>query len=180
MSKTACGPIEGQTSQLISFSLHQIYSGDGLAVTSIKVKLHHRVKVMTVVTLTTAFFYPCGCVTPLPCKGNGVRLCFSPDWEPNRWGGDTSLIHLYQRRKAELPGIRRWLPHCQSALALFPGQTMMERCHRSGVLLLQQCPPLVNRLINILIMTRWHCAMKSNMCPLLHGPKPVLFSLYPY
>lgn len=58
MKKTACGPIEGQTCQLISFSLHQIYSGDGLAVTSIKVKLHHRVKVMTVSHTYYSIFLP--------------------------------------------------------------------------------------------------------------------------
>lgn len=55
-----------------------------------KVKLHHRND--DSVSHLLQHFSPCGCVTPLPCKGNRVRLCFPPDWEQNRWGGDTSLM----------------------------------------------------------------------------------------
>lgn len=44
-----------------------------------------------------------------------------------RYLSDVQLSHLYKCWAAELPGMGRWLPHCQSSPALFPGQTIMEQ-----------------------------------------------------
>lgn len=63
---------------------------------------------------------------------------------------DVQLSHLYKCWAAELTAIGRSLPHWQSALALSPGQTMMERRPNSGVLMRPQCPPLADLALNIL------------------------------
>lgn len=81
-----------------------------------------------------------------------------------RYLSDVQLSHLYKCWAAELPGIGRWLPHCQSPLALFPAQPMMEHGPSSGVLMLPQCPPLANLVINMLTVKWRHIAPQTATC----------------
>lgn len=80
-----------------------------------------------------------------------------------RYLSDVRLTHLYKGWAAELPGIGRWLPHCQSSLALFPGQTMMER-RPDGFLMLPQCPPLATLVINTLAVNWRHIKRRRATC----------------
>lgn len=101
-------PLKARHPQLISWSASDIqwrWPPIDLLNGKKNQKRHHRVEVTAVCRpLTAAFLFLCGCVTPLSSKGNGVRLCFPPDWEPNRWEEITlwcaaeSLIYMLASR----------------------------------------------------------------------------------